>query len=102
MSLVRQHRVAATLSRGFHSHSPLWCRSLRPQPKVTPQHIVWELACKSSGLQTLSVGSKSQTIGAKEQGPKRACGCAHAYMGLASFIPLAAQLQDVLTLLYLR
>ena len=26
----------ATLSRGLHSHSPLWCRSLRPQPKATP------------------------------------------------------------------
>ena len=32
------------------------------------------------GLQTLSFGSKSQMIGAKEQGPKRACGCVQAYM----------------------
>ena len=32
------------------------------------------------GLQTLSYGSKSQVIGAKEQGPKRACGCALAYI----------------------
>src|SRR6478735_6056426 len=96
-----------------HAHSPLWCRSLRPQPKATPQQIDWVRACKSSGLQTsrlaanhdllraaiglrhctlgeqylsgvgkfttvventvwlsLSVGSKSQIIGAKEQGPK--------------------------------
>ena len=37
-------------------------------------------ACKSSGVQTLWVGGKSQIIGAKEQGPKRACGCALAYM----------------------
>ena len=48
-------------------------RSLRAQPKATPQRIVWVQACKSSRLQTLSVGSKSQVIGAKEQGPKRAC-----------------------------
>ena len=59
-----------------------------PSAKLTSQHIVWELACKSSGLQTLSVGSKSQIIGVKEQG--RACGCSLAYMG-KSFIPLAEQ-----------
>jgi hypothetical protein len=74
------------MSRGFRSHSPLWCG---------PQHIVWELAGKSSGLQTLSVGSKLQMIGAKEQGPKRACGCPPAYIRFASpSIPLAEQLQD--------
>ena len=59
-----------------------------PSAKLTSQHIVWELACKSSDLQTLSVGSKSQMIGVKEQG--RACGCSLAYMG-KSFIPLAEQ-----------
>jgi hypothetical protein len=47
--------------------------SLGAQSVGDPQHIVWEQACKSSGLQTLSVGNKSQIIGAKEQGPKRAC-----------------------------
>ena len=57
---------------------PLWCRSLRPQPKATPQRISWVQACKSLGLQTYSVGSHSQMIGAKEQGPKHACGCAPA------------------------
>ena len=36
------------------------------------------------GLQTLPFGSKSQVIGAKEQGPKRECGCPHAYMRVAS------------------
>jgi hypothetical protein len=41
-------------------------------------------ACKSPGLQTLSFGHKSQIIGAKEQGQKRACDCARAYMMLAS------------------
>ena len=57
---------------------PLLCRSLRPQPKATPQRISWVQACKSLGLQTYSVGSHSQMIGAKEQGPKHACGCAPA------------------------
>jgi hypothetical protein len=42
------------------------------------------LTRKSSDLQTLSVGSKSQMIGAKEQRPKRACSCALAYMMLVS------------------
>ena len=67
-------------------------KSARPQPQATPQHTVWELACKSSGLQTLSIGCNSQIIGAKEQGPKRACGCALAYMMLANPSPIAEQL----------
>src|SRR6476469_2040281 len=38
-----------------------------------------------AGLQTLGpanplVGSKSQVIGVKDQGPKRACGCSLAYI----------------------
>ena len=40
------------------------------------------------GLQTLPFGSKSQVIGAKEQGPKRACGCPLVYMRLVSPFPL--------------
>jgi hypothetical protein len=36
------------------------------------------------GLQTLPFGSKSQIIGAKEQGKKRATGCALTYMVIAS------------------
>jgi hypothetical protein len=88
----RQHDRAMH-GAGSRGYLPLWCRSLRPQPKATAQHIAWELG-KSSELQTHSVGSKSQMIGAKEQGPKRACGYAPAYMMLArAFSPIGRALQ---------
>ena len=55
-----------------------------PAHHLGPQHIICVQACKSSGLQTFAVGSKSQAIGAKKQGTKRACGCPLVYIRFAS------------------
>ena len=54
-------------------------RRLHPQPKATRN-----MGLQVFGPATLSVGSKSQLIGAKEQGPKRAWGRPLAYMKFAS------------------
>jgi hypothetical protein len=76
---------------------PLRCRSLRPQPRAT--RSIW-ISCRSAnpqGLQSLSVGSKSQVIGANEQVPKPVRSRPDPYMRFArsaALIPLAAQFAD--------
>ena len=59
------------------------CLQRRRVPHSQPE------ACKSPSLQTLSIGGKSQIVGAKEQGPKRACGRPLAHIKLASHAGVA-------------
>jgi hypothetical protein len=60
--------------RGFRAHSPLWCRSLRPQSKASSQLIDWVRACKSSGLQTSRLAANHDLL-------RAAIGLRHCTLG---------------------